>query len=172
MTCEGHAGMLLGRGEVEQLKKGRQKQKSVKHKKQLHCPYCGAQALLREGSFLFEDAFVKHLYVCVRYPDCDSYVAAHERSKKPMGSLANGALRKKRILAHQEFDRLWKGMTPVFTRKQAYNWLSDKLGGHVRRMHIASMGDGMCDLVIKESKRVIRTRNENKPRAEADSVSV
>jgi hypothetical protein len=142
------------------LKKGRQKQKSGKHKKQLLCPYCGAQALLCEGSFLFEDAYVKHLYVCVRYPDCDSYVAAHGHSKKPMGSLANGALRKKRILAHQEFDRLWKGKAPVFSRKQAYNWLGDKLGGHVRQMHIGNMGDGMCDLVIRESRRIMRTRRE------------
>ena len=143
------------------MKKGRQKQKSTKHKKQIICPYCGAQALLREGSFLFEDVYVKHLFVCARYPDCDSYVAAHANSKKPMGSLANSTLRKKRVLAHQEFDRLWKGNTPVFTRKQAYNWLCDKLGGHVRNLHIGKMGDGMCDLVIRESRRVMRIRKQN-----------
>ena len=142
------------------MKKGRQKQKSTKHKKQIICPYCGAQALLREGSFLFEDVYVKHLYVCVRYPECDSYVAAHDSSRKPMGSLANGALRKKRVLAHQEFDRLWNGNAPVFTRKQAYNWLSDKLGGHVHHMHIGSMGEGMCALVIQESRRVLRMQKE------------
>ena len=154
------------------MKKGRQKQKSQKHKKQLLCPYCGAQALLREGSFLFEDAYVKHLYVCVRYPDCDSYVAAHDNNNKPMGSLANGVLRKKRILAHQEFDRLWKGTSPVFTRKQAYNWLCDKLGGHVRRLHIGSMGDGMCDLVIRESRRVMRIRNEKQAGSGVTNVAV
>jgi len=135
------------------VKKDRQKHKSRKHKKQLLCPYCGAQALLREGSFLFVDAYVKHLYVCARYPDCDSYVAAHDGSKKPMGSLANGALRKKRILAHHEFDRLWKGDSPVFTRKQAYSWLSDILGGHLQHIHIGNMGEGWCDLVISMCKK-------------------
>ena len=143
------------------MKKDRQKHKSRKHKKQLLCPYCGAQALLREGSFLFEDAYVKYLYVCVRYPECDSYVAAHDSSKKPMGSLANGTLRKKRILAHHEFDRLWKGNSPVFTRKQAYNWLSDRLGGHLRHIHIGSIGEGWCDLVVVEARRVMRMRREN-----------
>ena len=138
------------------MKKRKEKHKSAKHKKQLLCPYCGAQALLREGSFLFEDAYVKHLYVCVRYPTCDAYVAAHENTKKPMGTLANGTLRRKRISAHYEFDRLWKGISPVFPRKQAYNWLSDRLGGHHQRVHIGSMGEGMCDLVIKEARRVIR----------------
>jgi hypothetical protein len=78
-----------------------------------------------------------------------------------MGSLANGALRKKRVLAHQEFDRLWKGESPIFTRKQAYNWLSDRLGGHLRSIHIGSMGEGWCDWVIAEVQRVIRMHNEN-----------
>ena len=154
------------------MKKNRQKQKSTKHKKQLLCPYCGAQALLREGSFLFEEVYVKHLYVCVRYPDCDSYVTAHDNSMKPMGSLANGALRKKRVLAHQEFDRLWTGESPVFTRKQAYNWLSDKLGGHIRKIHIASMGEGMCDLVIRESRRVMKIRNEKQAGSGVTNVAV
>ena len=125
-----------------------------RHKKQVICPYCGAQALLREGSFLFENPFIKYLYVCVRYPECDTYVAAHEDTKKPMGSPANEALRKKRQLAHQHFDRLWKGSSPVFSRKQAYNWLNDKFGGHMRHMHIGSMSEGMCDLVVQESKKV------------------
>ena len=159
----------------ENLKKGK------KHKKQVICPYCAAQALLREGSFLFENPYIKHLYVCVRYPDCDAYVAAHDETKRPMGSLANEALRKKRQLAHQHFDRLWKDSSPVFSRKQAYNWLSDKLGGHLLRsfasqnppsaarylsgsgrMHIGSMGEGMGALVIYESKRVMRMRRKQR----------
>ena len=138
----------------------RKAKKRTKHKNQVICPYCGAQALLREGSFLFESPYIKYLYVCVRYPECDAYVAAHDDSKKPMGTLANEALRKKRLLAHQHFDQLWKGEDPVFTRRQAYNWLSDKLGGNIRRMHIGSMGEGMCNLVIREAKQVMRVRKE------------
>jgi len=146
---------------VETMKKASYKHKSKKHKKQVICPYCGAQALLRDGSFLFEDPFVKHLYVCVRYPTCDAYVAAHHSSMKPMGSLANESLRRKRMLAHHYFDQLWRCNPPVFTRKQAYGWLGDRLGGHIRHLHIGYMGEGMCDLVILEAKRVLRLRKEN-----------
>jgi hypothetical protein len=142
------------------VKRRKVKHRSAKHKKQILCPYCGAQALLREGSFLFEDVYVNHLYVCVRYPECDSYVAAHDISKKPMGSLANGALRKKRLHAHLYFDRLWKVANPVFTRNQAYRWLDDKFGGSVRQIHIGGMGEGMCNLVIKEVKRVLKVHKK------------
>jgi len=129
-------------------------QRSKKHKKPVLCPYCGAQALLRKGSFLLEQVNEKHLYVCVRYPECDAYVTAHESSKKPLGVLANGVLRKKRILAQQETDRLWKrrkGRAPVFTRKQANNWLADKLNT-ANHVYLGSAGEGICDLIIKEAR--------------------
>jgi ssDNA-binding Zn-finger/Zn-ribbon topoisomerase 1 len=128
-----------------------QRHESKKHKKPLLCPYCGAQALLRKGSFLLEQVNEKHLYVCVRYPECDTYVSAHEGNKKPLGVLANGTLRRKRILAQQETDRLWKGRTPVFTRKQANNWLADKLS-ITSHLHLDSAGEGICNLVIKEAR--------------------
>jgi len=78
-----------------------------------------------------------------------------------MGSLANESLRKKRMFAHYAFDRLWKGTAPVFTRKQAYNWLKDQLGGYVYHLNIGNMGEAMCSLVIEEARRVMRS-NENK----------
>ena len=70
-----------------------------------------------------------------------------------MGSLANAALRKKRILAHQAFDQIWKRR--IMSRKQAYYWLSDKLGTDPARTHIAQFGDYRCDQVIRESRKVL-----------------
>ena len=72
-------------------------------KKQIHCPYCGAKASLRPASAVYGTATKvpdSYLYVCDRYPRCDSYVGAHKRTKEPMGTLANGDLRNKRIQAH------------------------------------------------------------------------
>lgn len=141
----------------------RKVQKKSGHKKPVLCPFCGGQALLREGSFLFENPVIKKLYVCVRYPECDSYVAAHEDSLEPMGPLADAELRKKRLLAHQYFDQLWKptcGSRAIFSRKQAYRWLCDKLGGNTRHNHIGLMGAGMCDRVIREAKKVLNMRKE------------
>lgn len=71
-------------------------------KKQIHCPYCGAKASLRPASAVYGTATKvpdSYLYVCDRYPRCDSYVGAHKRTKEPMGTLANGDLRNKRIQA-------------------------------------------------------------------------
>ena len=143
------------------------KPKKHAHKKPVLCQYCGGQALLKEGAFLFgENSFVKNVFVCVRYPECDSYVQAHEKSLEPMGQLANAELRRKRMLAHMYFDKLWKeahGATrkPIFTRQQAYKWLADRLGGHTRHNHIGLMGEGLCDKVIKEAKRVLWRQQQN-----------
>jgi len=81
-----------------------------------HVEYLGGEnplwgLVLREGSFLFEDVYVKHLYVCVRYPECDSYVAAHDSSKKPMGSLTQ--LNKKQMKILQN-TRIAKMVNPLF----------------------------------------------------------
>lgn len=70
-----------------------------------------------------------------------------------MGSLANAALRKKRILAHQAFDQIWKQR--IMSRKQAYYWLSDKLGTDPAHTHIAQFGDYRCEQVIRESRKVL-----------------
>ena len=64
-----------------------------------------------------------YLYVCDRYPACNSYVAAHRATRQPMGSLADGELRHKRIQAHRAFDRLWR--SGLMTKKEAYDRASD-----------------------------------------------
>lgn len=93
-------------------------------KKQIHCPYCGAKASLRPASAVYGTATKvpdSYLYVCDRYPRCDSYVGAHKRTKEPMGTLANGDLRNKRIQAHKAFDWMWK--SGLMTKWQAYKWM-------------------------------------------------
>ena len=90
----------------------------------IKCPYCGSRALLRPASVVYgpraADPAAPY-YVCARYPACDSYVAAHRDTRLPMGTLANGELRRKRIDAHRAFDRLWK--SGLMTKKQAFLWL-------------------------------------------------
>ena len=45
--------------------------------------------------------------VCLRQmAGCNAYVSAHERTLLPMGTLANGDLRHKRILAHRALKKL------------------------------------------------------------------
>lgn len=119
------------------------------HIPKVSCPYCGAKAVLRPASAVYgcrchdPGAF---LYVCARYPKCDAYVAAHRKSHYPMGTLADGALRKKRIQAHQIFNRLWE--SGLMEKWQAYQWLQAKLNLRPSDAHIAKFSEYMCGQLI------------------------
>lgn len=93
----------------------------------------------------------KYLYVCDRYPACNSYVAAHRATLRPMGSLADAALRNKRIRAHRAFDQLWR--SGLMTKKEAYQWMQAEFGLHEDQAHIAQFGTYMCDRLIRACER-------------------
>ena len=102
--------------------------------KQIKCPYCHAHASLRPASLVYgstPQTRGKFLYVCDRWPACNAYVSAHERTLLPMGTLANGDLRHKRILAHR-----------------ALIWLQAKLGLDAHQTHIGQFSEYMCEQVI------------------------
>lgn len=125
----------------------------MKKRKQIHCPYCGAKATLRPSSAVYGDAAKNdgYLYVCDRYPKCDSYVGAHKKTKRPMGTLANGDLRNKRIQAHKAFDWMWK--SGLMTKWQAYKWMQGKLDLSDEQAHIAMFSEYMCDRLIAECNK-------------------
>lgn len=114
----------------------------------VRCPYCRAKATLHPANYVFgKDAKPGSLlYVCDRYPACDSYVGAHQKTKLPMGSLADGDLRHKRIEAHKAFDWMWK--SGLMTKSQAYKWMQAKLGIRSDYAHIAKFSYYMCDQLI------------------------
>lgn len=117
--------------------------------------HCGARAVLRQSTYIYGNhAKDGYLYVCSRYPVCDSYVGAHTKSRKPMGFLANGELRSKRIQAHRAFDRLWK--SGLMTRSQAYIWMQAKFSLNGEQAHIALFSEYMCDQLIAVCSQVIR----------------
>ena len=73
------------------------------------CPYCGSPAILRSADGIYINNSKKTmLYVCKKYPLCDSYVRVHPGTNIPMGTLANGTLRRLRREAHKKFDQLHK----------------------------------------------------------------
>lgn len=100
----------------------------------------GKRSLWRRGK---NDGY---LYVCDRYPQCDAYVGAHQGTKLPMGTLANGDLRNKRIQAHKAFDWLWK--SGLMSKQQAYIWMQAKLGLDSQQAHIAKFSEYMCNQLI------------------------
>ena len=115
----------------------------------IRCPYCGAQATLRPASVIYGSRAIhpdSRFYICSRWPACDSYVRAHKGSRRPMGELANGDLRQKRIEAHQALEQLqhhWKT-----SRKYMYLWLGYSLGIDAAHAHIAQFGEYRCEQTI------------------------
>jgi hypothetical protein len=73
------------------------------------CPYCGSTAILRSADGIYLNNHNNTmLYVCKKYPICDSYVRVHPGTHIPMGTMANGKLRRLRTEAHWKFDQLYE----------------------------------------------------------------
>ena len=105
--------------------------------KPIKCPYCHANASLRPASVVYglnRRSQGKFLYLCDRWPACDAYVSAHDRTHRPMGTLANGDLRHKRILAHRALEQLRQSRH--MEKWEVYIWLQAKLGLDERQAHI------------------------------------
>lgn len=90
--------------------------------------HCGSPTTLRSGDYVYgKDRFTDiQVYVCDRYPECDSYVGVHDDSRRPKGTLADKKLRTLRIHAHRELDELWK--TGIMGRSEAYRFLTENTG--------------------------------------------
>ena len=73
-------------------------------------------------------------YVCSRYPDCYSFVMAHAKTLKPMGSLAGPELRRLRYNAHKEFNRLYQ--SGIMSKRDAYQWLGMIVQAPMAHAHI------------------------------------
>lgn len=124
-------------------------EKKVPYVKKVHltCPQCHSKALLRPASVVYgskADPGAK-VYVCARYPACNSYVNAHRHTNQPMGTLADAALRRKRREAHLELDRLWE--SGLMSRAEAYRLIQLYLGIPPEDAHIGKFSAERCEKV-------------------------
>jgi len=122
--------------------------KKVSYKKVVICPYCNDKALLVSSEVIYGTHW-GNIWLC---KPCNAYVGCHKTGdgKSPLGTLANRELRYYRQTAHKAFDPLWLGDTSPMGRKEAYSWLSERLGTHKRDTHIARFGIELCKRVIRE----------------------
>ena len=118
------------------------------------CPYCGSHSVLRsaDGIYRCNDKNTM-LYVCSRYPACDSYVRVHPGTKIPVGTMANRELRLLRNEAHRNFDQLHK--KGLMSKEDAYHWLASILAAPLGQAHIGYLGEYYCRQVIEESQKVL-----------------
>jgi len=122
--------------------------------RQLRCPHCGAVAIIRPASEIYDDPRRKdELYVCKNYPACKSYVGMHAGTRIPLGTLANGDLRNLRIKAHRRFDRIWQ--SGIMSRNAAYRWMADSFGLTADDAHIGKFGEYRCQQLIEQCDRIL-----------------
>lgn len=69
------------------------------------------------------------------------------RTKQPLGTLANGDLRHKRILAHHALHSVQAQLG--MNRDQSYCWLQTQMGLPGDQVHIAKCGDYRCEQIIR-----------------------
>lgn len=125
-----------------------------KKNKEMRCPYCGAKVVFRSADGIYRENHRRTmLYVCSRYPRCDSYVRAHAGTDIPMGELADPALRALRRDAHHYFDQLYK--TGLMTKDDAYRWLAGVVCAPQSKAHIGYLGEYYCRQVIAESQKLL-----------------
>ena len=106
------------------------------------CPYCLEPAKLVDNEVIYGRNY-GNSWLCV---PCDAYVGCHKGTDNPFGRLANKDLRQAKIRAHIAFDPLWK--SKKMTRREAYIWLSKKLGVETKDCHIGMFSIYQCDLTV------------------------
>ncbi|MFM7425107.1 MAG: zinc-finger-containing protein [Elainella sp.] len=109
------------------------------------CPFCGSQIALVARHVLYPEQS-GWLYLCVRFPDCDSRVGCHPGTIVPLGSLADPELRQLRSLCHQQFDQLWRSGRQ--SRSQAYRWLAEAMGLPPQSAHFGCFDKTQCKVAL------------------------
>ena len=134
----------------------------MKKQKRITCPYCGSRAILQKGSYVHgEKSKEEYLYVCSKYPKCNSYVGVHKGTKIAKGVLADPQLRHKRICAHRIFDTIWK--RKLMTKKEAYRWMEYAMGIPSDMAHIAGFSDYRCDELMQKCSHYLKVHNIEVP---------
>lgn len=114
---------------------------------------CGAGAVLRDTRQVWPSLRpVQPLWLCSRYPECDSYVRCHPDTTVPMGSLAGPRLRKLRGKAHEVFDPLWREGGAVIDRGMAYVIAGRVMG--IEDLHIGQMSERQCLRFIERIEEI------------------
>lgn len=113
---------------------------------EIRCPYCSKIPGWVDNKEVYGKRYGKS-YMCYYCRPCDAYVGCHNNSRAPLGTMANKALRQKRMEVHSIIDPLWK--RGKFSRGDVYAKLADAFGETV---HVGQSDMGRCDQIIEVSK--------------------
>lgn len=121
----------------------------------VHCNYCGQPAEYVDSSEIYGRSYGM-IYLCRQ---CDAYVGVHKGTDCPLGRLANAQLRLMKQAAHAAFDPLWQNGRFRGRRKDAYRWLSQKMGIPEKLTHIGMFDIAECNQVINICKKEGELKN-------------
>ena len=119
------------------------------------CPYCKGAAELVGGYVIYPhipSLYGQKFWQCA---PCGAYVGCHRPNvgygdgTRPLGRLANAALREAKSATHALFDGLWQDGD--MTRKQAYAWLSSEVG--LEQAHIGDFDEETCAKAMAACER-------------------
>jgi hypothetical protein len=123
------------------------------HTPEVICPYCGKPAVKALGSDIYmgrPELAHKQYWACW---SCDAWVGCHPNTDyKPLGRLADPALRKAKTAVHAVFDTLWKNSgykQKRINRGKAYADLAAKLDLPIEQCHIGMFDLETCERAIK-----------------------
>lgn len=123
------------------------------HKQIFHgeiCPYCEAKPEYVDSSVIYGQSYGM-IYLCRQ---CRAYVGVHKGTDQALGRLANKELREQKKKAHAAFDPLWQDRH--MKRKDAYDWLSQKLGTPREYTHIGMFSVETCKKVVELANNLLR----------------
>ncbi len=142
------------------MKHKKKKKKGINYSA-MRCPYCGSTVIYRSADGIYnENNNHVMLYVCSKYPECDSYVRVHEGTTRPVGTMANSDLRALRDKTHKQFDRLYKN--GFMSKSDAYRWLADILHTTMSEAHIGFLDEKSCLMVMEKSNQMIEMQQARK----------
>lgn len=122
------------------------------------CPHCRGRAEIRPRSWVTGSrSDLGNLLVC-RTEGCDTWVAVHSKTMRPMGRMANRVTRAKRRDAHAALDPLW--LLHGYTREQVYGWISVVLGVRHERAHVGWLTDAQLDRITELANQVVSDLQE------------
>ena len=110
------------------------------------CPYCGRKSYPVKGTIIYPSKLGLHKKWYWLCKPCDAYVGCHNKSKTPLGRLADKTLRVKKSRAHEYFDPLWQ--SKHLTRTEAYKALAQHLGITECECHIGKFSGSQCEETV------------------------
>lgn len=109
------------------------------------CDLCG-EALIYQSLDVHPRGFWPVKYMCM---NCGASVGTHPHSVYPLGTMADPALRKKRMAVHMAIDYLW--LNGGRTRQEVYELMSRLTG--LPDFHVGELSDIECDHAMRAFRR-------------------